>query len=50
MYLKLFNRVSDALGILQKAQQEGENAYIEDEEAPLVLLERDDDEIGSDHE
>lgn len=30
MYYKLFNRISDAIEVLQAAQQEGENAYIED--------------------
>ena len=29
MYYRLFNRVSDAIEILQKAQQEGEDAFIE---------------------
>jgi len=27
MYLRLFNRVSDAIAALQAAQQEGEDAY-----------------------
>lgn len=30
MYLQLFNNITTAIEILQKAQQAGEDAYIED--------------------
>jgi hypothetical protein len=44
MYYRLFNRVSDAIEILQAAQQECENAFIEGgfSEA-LRLLENDEE-------
>lgn len=35
MYFALFNAVSDSINNLQKAQQNAENAYIENE-APLL--------------
>ena len=39
MYFELFNRVSDAIEILQKAQQDAEDAYIEQRNAPVVPFE-----------
>ena len=39
MYFELFNRVSDAIEILQKAQQDAENAYVEQTDAPVVPFE-----------
>jgi len=38
MYFRLFNRVSDAINILQAAQQEGEGAYIEDQDGVIIQL------------
>jgi len=38
MYFKLFNRVTDAINILQSAQQEGEDAYIKDQDGVIVQL------------
>lgn len=37
MYFRLFNRVSAAIELLQMAQQEGENKYMEGDEPPIVL-------------
>lgn len=37
MYLKLFNRVSDAIEILQQAQREGEDTYITDSDEPTPI-------------
>lgn len=45
MYFRLFNRVSDAILILQAAQQEAENTFIESQnEAPLQLIEKSEDD------
>ena len=38
MYFRLFNRVSEAIIILQAAQQEGEDAYIEDHDGVIIRL------------
>lgn len=38
MYIDLFNSVTDAIEILQKAQQVGEKAYVESGEPPLALM------------
>ncbi len=38
MYLKLFNSVTDAIYILQKAQIEGEYLYIEKDDQPILML------------
>ena len=43
MYLRLFNAVTDALGILQAAQIETEKIYIEQEPAKITLLKPDND-------
>ena len=44
MYATLFNAVTDAINILQKAQAETEELYISQEDKPnLVLLKRPDD-------
>ena len=40
MYFRLFNRVTDAVDTLQKAQQEGENEYIESKDADIHLLKK----------
>lgn len=38
MYFRLFNRVSEAIELLQSAQQESENSYIESKDEPTVYL------------
>jgi hypothetical protein len=38
MYKTLFNAVTDAVNILQKAQQTAEELYISAEETPLIVL------------
>jgi len=38
MYFRLFNRVTDAIHILQSAQQEGEDAYIENQDGVIIQL------------
>ena len=38
MYFGLFNKVTEAIMILQKAQMNGEDGYISDEDAPPVEL------------
>ena len=38
MYFKLFNAVSDAIHILQKAQQEAEEAYISNRGEDVIRL------------
>ncbi len=37
MYYKLFSRVTDAINILQKAQIEGEDTYIRNDDAPILI-------------
>jgi len=37
MYFKLFNKVTDAIHILQKAQAEGEDEYIIREDKPILI-------------
>lgn len=44
MYFNLFNKITDAIKILQKAQQEAEDAYIENEDEPYILSEQGNDE------
>lgn len=39
MYFELFNGVSQAIDILQKAQQNTENAFIESKDKPPIILE-----------
>ena len=36
MYFNLFNRITDAINVLQTAQQEGESEYIENPDIKLV--------------
>jgi hypothetical protein len=43
MYIKLFNAVTDAINVLQKAQIETEEMFINQEEPVLTLLKRPDD-------
>ncbi|MEM5817638.1 MAG: hypothetical protein AAGU16_07195 [Desulfitobacterium hafniense] len=38
MYFALFNSVTTAINQLQKAQQEGENTYIESGDVPFTVL------------
>lgn len=37
MYYNLFNKVTDAIHVLQEAQIEGEEAYIADDTGPMPL-------------
>ncbi|WRS28038.1 hypothetical protein U6B65_02630 [Oscillospiraceae bacterium MB08-C2-2] len=37
MYFRLFNRVTDAIHILQDGQREGEQAFIESGEEAILL-------------
>ena len=37
MYFKLFNKVTDAIGILQKAQIEGEDEYVTSKDEPILI-------------
>ncbi|MPN48314.1 hypothetical protein SDC9_195921 [bioreactor metagenome] len=37
MYFKLFNKVTDAICILQKAQADGEDEYIESKDKPILI-------------
>lgn len=37
MYLKLFNGITDAIEILQKAQIDGENAHILSSDEPMLI-------------
>ena len=38
MYYRLFNRVTDAIHVLQSAQKEAETAFIEDESDNILQL------------
>lgn len=38
MYFKLAAKVADAVELLTEAQLEGENAYIESEDAPVISI------------
>jgi len=38
MYLQLFNKITDAINILQKAQQESEALYIKSSNTQLIML------------
>ena len=38
MYFELYNAVTDAIDHLQNGQCEGEDAYVENEDAPLTIL------------
>lgn len=40
MYLKLFNAMSDAISILQQAQQEVEEIYVSAEEPDMITFDR----------
>lgn len=40
MYIELFNAITDAINILQKAQQETEELFITSEESKVILLEK----------
>jgi len=42
MYRKLFNAQTDAIALLQAAQQETEKLYIEADDTPIELLPKDD--------
>ena len=38
MYFRLFDKVTDAVNILQSAQQEGEDAYTESDDENIIKL------------
>jgi len=40
-YYKIFNSVTDAVEILQTAQLDGEESYIESKDAEIVVLDKD---------
>ena len=40
MYFRLFNRISVAICVLQEAQREGEESYIESEDMEINPLEK----------
>jgi hypothetical protein len=42
MYTTLFNASTDVITILQKAQQDAENLYVEADDTPIELLPKDD--------
>ena len=44
MYFNLFNEVTKAIKILQKAQQDAEDTYIESKGEESILTKQDDDE------
>ncbi|MCL2579213.1 MAG: hypothetical protein FWE32_04195 [Oscillospiraceae bacterium] len=44
MYYRLFNRVADAITILQTAHQEGENAFVESQNDTVIRLAEKQDE------
>ena len=50
MYLKLFNAVTDAINILQTAQIETEEKYIEHEPANIKLLRPDENDSGGEND
>lgn len=37
MYLQLFNRMTDAINVLQKGQREVERAFVEHDDEPAVF-------------
>lgn len=39
MYMTLFNAITDAINILQKAQRETEELFVNAEESKIILLE-----------
>jgi len=43
MYTTLFNASTDAITVLQKAQQDAESLYIEANDTPIELLQRGDE-------
>jgi len=44
MYFNLFNKITDAIKILQAVQQETEDTYIKSEDELSVLSKKDDNE------
>lgn len=38
MYFKLFNGITDAINLLQKAQRECEEVYIKSNDTPVTML------------
>jgi hypothetical protein len=46
MYYKLFNRVTDAINILQEAQRDSEDIFIESRDATLILLDDEEDAVN----
>ena len=47
MYLKLFNRITDAINILHEGQQEKEKVFIESDDEPILLLPEDKEQSDS---
>lgn len=43
MYLKLFNRATNAIRILQDGQLEGETAYTESDDEPILIIATDEE-------
>jgi hypothetical protein len=43
MYYDLFNKVTDAINVLQEAQRASEEAFIESHDATLILLDEEED-------
>ena len=43
MYFKMFNRISEAVQVLQKAQHEGETAYIQELDREIKMEEKKED-------
>jgi len=44
MYFRLFNRVADAVAILQAAHQEGEDTFVESRDDTIIQLVKQQDE------
>ena len=43
MYFRLFNVITDSINLLQNAQAEGENSFIESDDAPVTILHNEND-------
>ena len=48
MYFSIYNKVTDAINILQKAQQEGEKSFVECEDVPIILFQNMDTDRNED--
>jgi len=40
MYFQLYNKITDAIIILQKAQKDCEEVYIESDDTPITILQK----------